>query len=178
MILHPHLMEEDLTVAGDIRTAMEVAKMGSSISNMITLTWDCPSNNDNRRMALLNTEVWVEEGKVWYEHYRKPVANPLLMMQMSAMPAKVKRTTLVQEVVTIRRNIRPGLPWDVTVKHLNNFSRRMKTSGYDQNYRYQVLKSGMEGYDKMMEVERSGGRPVNRPRSWGEDERKEKGVPG
>ena len=174
MILHPHLVEEDRAVAGDIRTAKEVAKMGSSISNMITLTWDCPSNNDNNRMALLNTEVWVEERKVWYEHYRKPVANPLLMMQMSAMPAKVKRTTLVQEVVTIRRNIRPGLPWDVTVKHLDNFSKRMKASGYNQNYRYQVLKSGMEGYDKMLEVERRGGRPVNRPRSWGEDERQKK----
>ena len=99
MILHPHLVEEDKEVSSDIRTAKEVAKMGSSISNMITLTWDCPANNGNKKMALLNTEVWVEEKKVMYEHYRKPVANPLLMMEMSAMPAKVKRTTLVQEVV-------------------------------------------------------------------------------
>ena len=77
---------------------------------MISLTWDCPSNNVNKKMALLDTEVWVEENKVWYEHYRKPMANPLLMMEMSAMPAKVKRTALVQEVVRIRRNTRPGLP--------------------------------------------------------------------
>ena len=174
MILHPHLVEEDKEVSSDIRTAKEVAKMGSSISNMITLTWDCPANNGNKKMALLNTEVWVEEKKVMYEHYRKPVANPLLMMEMSAMPAKVKRTTLVQEVVTIRRNIRPGLPWEVTVKHLNNFCSRMKASGYNQQYRFQVLKSGMEGYDKMLETERRGGRPVNRLRSWGEDERQKK----
>ena len=174
MILHPHLVEEDRDVSSDIRTAKEVAKMGSSISNMITLTWDCPSNNENKRMALLNTEVWVEENVVMYEHYRKPVANPLLMMEMSAMPAKVKRTTLVQEVVTIRRNIRPGLPWEVTVKHLNNFCNRMKASGYNQQYRFQVLKSGMEGYDRMLETERRGGRPVNRLRSWGEDERQKK----
>ena len=79
MILHPHLVEEDMEVASDIRTAKEVAKMGSSISDMISLTWDCPSNNDNNRMALLNTEVWVEDNKVWYEHYRKPMANPLLV---------------------------------------------------------------------------------------------------
>ena len=58
------------------------------------------------------------------------MANPLFMMEMSAMPAKVKRTTLVQEVVRIRRNTRPGLPWDVTVKHLNEFCKRMKASGY------------------------------------------------
>jgi hypothetical protein len=163
-----------MEVSSDIRTAKEVAKMGSSISDMITLTWDCPANNENKRMALLNTEVWVEENQVWYEHYRKPMANPLLMMEMSAMPAKVKRTTLVQEVVTIRRNIRPGLPWDVTVKHLDNFCKRMKASGYNQQYRYQVLKSGMEGFERMLETERRGGRPVNRLRSWGEDERQKK----
>ena len=148
--------------------------MGSSVSHMIKLTWDCPSNNENQKMALLDTEVWVEENKVWYEHYRKPMANPLLMMEMSAMPAKVKRTTMVQEVVRIRRNIRPGLPWDVTVKHLDNFCERMKASGYNENYRFQVLKSGVEGFDKMLEVERSGGRPINRPRSWEEDERQKK----
>ena len=107
-------------------------------------------------------------------HDRKPMANPLLMMEMSAMPAKVKRTTLVQEVVRIRRNIRTGLPWNITVKHLNNFCQRMKASGYNQNYRYQVLKSGVEGFDKMLEVERSGGRPINRLRSWEEDERQKK----
>ena len=86
----------------------------------------------------------------------------------------MKRTTLVQEVVRIRRNIRTGLPWDITVKHLNNFCQRMKASGYNQNYRFQVLKSGVEGFDKMIEVERSGGRPINRPRSWEEDERQKK----
>ena len=73
MILHPHLVEDDMEVSSDIRTAKEVAKMGSSISDMITLTWDCPANNENKRMALLNTEVWVEENQVWYEHPRKPM---------------------------------------------------------------------------------------------------------
>ena len=31
MILHPHLVEEDEEMAGDIKTAREVAKMGSSM---------------------------------------------------------------------------------------------------------------------------------------------------
>ena len=174
MILHPHLIEEDLAVPSDTRTAREVAKMGSSISPMIKLTWDCPSNNENQKMALLDTEVWVKDNIVWYEHYRKPMANPLLMMEMSAMPAKVKRTTMVQEVVRILRNIRPGLPQEVTTKHLDYFCQRMKASGYNENYRFQVLKSGMEGHDKMLEVERGGGRPVNRPRTWDEDQRQKK----
>ena len=73
MILHPHLVEEDRDMPKDIRTTREVAKMGSSISNMIRLTWDCPSNNNNGKMPMLNTEVWVENNVVWYEHFRKSV---------------------------------------------------------------------------------------------------------
>ena len=98
-------------------------------------------------MALLDTEVWVKENQVWYEHYRKPMANPFLVMEMSAMPAKVKRTMMVHEVVRIRSS---GLPWNVTDRHLNNFFQRMKASRYEQNYRFRVLKSGLEGFEKML----------------------------
>ena len=47
----------------------------------------------------------------------------------------------------------------------------MKTSGYDANYRLQVIRSGMVGFDRMVEEERRGGRPVNMARSYDEDRR-------
>ena len=37
------------------------------------------------------------------------MANPLLMLELSAMPASIKRTGLTQEVIRILRNTRPGL---------------------------------------------------------------------
>ena len=80
---------------------------------MIQLTGDCPSNNESGKMPLLNTEVWVGDNKVQYEHYRKPSSNPLLMLEMSAMPANVKRSVLTQEVVTTMKNISPALQDDI-----------------------------------------------------------------
>ena len=106
--------------------------------------------------------------------YRKHMATPFPMTDMSTMPSKVKKTMMVQEVVRIRRDLRQGLPWNVTVKHLNNFCQRMKASRYDQSNRFQVLKSGVEGFEKMLEVKRGGGRPINRQRSWEEEERQKK----
>ena len=93
---------------------------------------------------------------------------------MSAMPANMKRTVLTQEVVRIRRNMSKRLPWEATVKHLNDFSERLKLSGYDEDYRFQVIKSGVEGFDKMLIEEQTGGRPINRHRSWEEDQRQKK----
>ena len=47
-------------------------------------------------------------------------------------------------------------------------------SGYCETYRFQIIKSGVEGFDKMLEVEEAGGRPVNRSRLWEEDVRQKK----
>ena len=76
---------------------------------------------------------------------------------MSAMPASIKRTALTQTVIRIRRNTRPELPWSVTENLLSKFSARKKVSGYDEHYRFQVIKSGIEGFDRMLEEERRGG---------------------
>ena len=164
-------MEEDRDIPSDQRTMREVVKMANSITNIVQFTGDCPSLKLSGKMPLLDLQVWVDNNKLWYEHFRKPMANPLLMMSISAMPDIIKRTALTQEVVRTRRNTHPDLPWSTTVRHLDIFSRRMQLSGYNQDFRYQVIKSGIEGYDKMREVELAGGRPVNRPRSWNEDRR-------
>ena len=113
----------------------------------------------------------MEGNIVQYEHYRKPMANPLIMLKMSAMPEKMKGTVLGQEVVTIRRNIRLRLSWEVTVKHLNNLSKRMTISGWKEKERLQIIKAGVIGYDVMLKTEEEGGRPINRQKSWELDKR-------
>ena len=61
MVMLPHLANK--VVEPDLRTMREVVKMASSIHPMIQLTGDCPSLNNDKRMPLLNTKVWVEEVK-------------------------------------------------------------------------------------------------------------------
>ena len=46
--------------------------MGNSIYDMVQLTGDCPTENPNGKMPLLDTEVWVEGNVVQYNDYRKP----------------------------------------------------------------------------------------------------------
>ena len=71
MILHPHLVEEDLLLEPDLRSMREVVKMGNSIYDMVQLTGDCPSENSNGKMPLLDTEVWVEGNVVQYNVGRR-----------------------------------------------------------------------------------------------------------
>ena len=100
------------------------------------------------------------------------MANQLLMLQDSAMPERVKRMTLSQEVIRILRNCHPDLPWQSKLQHLDKFTERMKDSGYPEVMRYEVIQSGLKGYKKMREVEPAGGRPVNRRQNLEEINRK------
>ena len=63
------------------------------------------------------------------------------------------------------------LPWETTVKHLNDFSHRMRASGYSEKYRFEIIKSGVEGFDKMIAEEIKGGRPKNNMESRSETEK-------
>ena len=164
-------MQSDLEIPADARTMTEFVKMGSTINPDIQLTGDCPSLNHSGMMPALNTHLYVNSGKVMFQNYRKPMANPLMMMKNSAMPEKVKRTTLTQEGIRIMRNTSLELPWEVNADHLSNLSMRMKASGYDEKMRLEVIKSAVTGFEKMVEVEKAGGRPINRPRDWEEDQR-------
>ena len=67
--------------------------------------------------------------------------------------------------------------FSTTVKHLNNFNERMRMSGYKENYRFQIIKSGVEGFDKMLEREANEGVPINKPRTYEEDQRQKKSIP-
>ena len=78
MILHPHLVEEDQATSPDFRTMREVTKMGSSLDTMVQLTGDCPSSNISGMMPLMDLQVWVQDN--------------LLLMEISARPASMKRT--------------------------------------------------------------------------------------
>ena len=140
--------------------------MGSSINPDIKLTGDCPSLNASKMMPALDVQLWVEGGRVKYQHFRKSMANNMVMMKSSAQPDKTKRTSLTQEGIRILRNTSLELPWHVAAGHLSHLSSRMRASGYEEQFRLEVIKSAVEGFNKMVEAEKSGGRPVNRPRSW------------
>ena len=50
----------------------------------------------------------------------------------------------------------------------------MRASGYKEDYRLQLIRSGVEGFHKMIEVSKTGGRPINRARTWEQDKRQKK----
>ena len=50
---------------------------------------------------------------------------------------------------------------------------RIQYSGYEQEFRYEVLSSALNAYDKLRQSEARGERPLYRPKEWNAEEREE-----
>ena len=56
-------------------------------------------------------------------------------------------------------------------KHLNNYMQLLKNSGYSEAFRLEILKSGLQGYNKIFKAEKDKVRPMYRPKGWKEGAR-------
>ena len=56
---------------------------------------------------------------------------------------------------------------------LSEFSERLRDSGYGERFRVEIMRSILDGWKKMVEEQKKGGRPTNRPRQWNQEERED-----
>jgi hypothetical protein len=109
------------------------------------------------------------EGQILYEFYRKEMVSRLLILARSAMSARVKRATMIQDAIRILKNTSMCVLWERISEMFSDFSLRMKESGYPEKYRENVILSASE---KMVEQDRAGTKPLHRENSWKKEERK------
>ena len=159
-------VEGDRGVKGDLRTALVLSEVANSIFDYIQFTVDCPSHHQTGWMPLLGSQVRVaEDNTIDYIFFEKEIACKYVMMRESAMSAKVKMNTLTQEVIRRLRNTRASLDWDeFKAPILTEFCKKMARSGYPEEYRSVVIKSGVLGFERQLEASQRGERPLFRPK--------------
>ena len=165
-------IEKDRDIPGDQRTAKLFLEIANSVCDFIKLTVDCPSMHSEGFMPILDTQVKIENNKCIFKFYKKKVANPLLMLESSAMPNKIKRNALVQEGIRRLRNTSRELPWQLKADILSEFSHKMMMSGYNAKFRLEIIQSAVRGYDRQCDAADRGIRPLYRPRDFQAEERR------
>ena len=140
----------------DINVIVGAVEPGAKIArkNVIMNGKDCPVN------------------VVLHEFYAKEVLSKMMLSSRSALPVKVKRTVLTQEVLRVLLNCNPEIPWERTVGHVNNMMRRMQYSGYSKGFRYEIVQSALHAYRKIQELDQTGVKPMYRPKEWRQNERR------
>ena len=161
---------EDEGIAPDERTMKLLQTIANTVHNSIQMTIDYPSKYADGKVPMLDVKMWIEETEgrrmIQYEHYEKSMTTKMVIHAKSAIPTRVKRTVLTQEVLRIILHCSPSLPWEVPCQHINNLMLKMQFSGYGQNFRYEVTKSAIDAYQTMKNNEENDVRPIHRPKNW------------
>ena len=120
---------EDEGLEDDKRTMLLIQTVANSIHHLIRHTIDFPSNNEDRKVPMLDVKLWKEtqEGqtRILYEHYEKEMTTKSVIHRRSALPKQVKRTVLTQELLRILLYCSEHTPWETTCKHINNFMKKL-----------------------------------------------------
>ena len=118
-MLDKNLKTEDKREDAD-RTLEEISKMASGVLKCLNFTWDTPNQNKNKKMPVLDTQLWVEipkKGKgipkfiegdhqecampeipkpiVMYCFFKKPMASTRNNMNRGGLPISSKVATTV-----------------------------------------------------------------------------------
>ena len=166
---------------------METKMSGEKIGKTKIEKWEkkmikelCESS-ERCSFRVLDFRVWKEERdrgdgtletQIHHEFYEKPMASKLVMMEKSALPQRMKITTLTAEIIRREKNTSRSVGEARRRQILSKMMVKMKRSGYDERMRRRVLVAGRVGYKRMVQNEEGGGRKVNRPRWDGEKERR------
>ena len=125
-------------------------------------------------MPILDLQAKVQNNKFMYKFFKKEVSNPRVILASSAMPMKVKRNALVQEGIRRLKNTSRNIPWSEKAEILTEFSNAMRISGYSEQFRLEIFKSAVTGYQRMCAQADAGIRPLHRKRDWSPEERRRK----
>ena len=166
---------EDETRSEEAVTMQIIREIAQSIDPMIKFTVDSPMNHENGKIPILDIQASInvnEQNRIDFEYYEKPTKNKFVILQSSALSSKQKRTILTQECLRIYRNTKIELGKGVQIKHLNNFMVKVKNSGYGVKFRKEILNSASQAFEKMIQDDKNGIKPLFRGKDWKIEERK------
>jgi hypothetical protein len=159
----------------DTKLTMEIVQtIANSIDPMIKLTVETPCDSPDGKLAVLDLKVNVnhdEQNRIDFEFFEKPTKNPRVILADSALSFSKKRTILTQECLRRLRNTKIELGPGVQNRHLNLYMLKLKKSGYNQKFRTEILDSGLKAFQKMIEDDKNGSKPMYRSRDWNADQR-------
>jgi hypothetical protein len=169
----PGLVQLDLSRREDERTAEFLSEVANSIHQSIGVKSDFPSKNFDRKMPLLDLKIWVDkEDIIKFSFFSKEMSSKYFIPMSSAHSQSMKKSMLSNEGLRRLLNMSPDLPWEEYVEVMNQYAVKMWRSGYPSSWRLEAVQSALGRYETMLKDEKDGTRPMFRPNSFMENERR------
>ena len=159
----------------DLLTARVITDISNDLDVDIKMTLDCPSNNADGRMPVLDLKAWMvkEDGKcvIKTSFYKKEVSSKLVIRRDSALSWICKKSTLSGEVFRRLHNCSEDIRELEGPKILREFCNDLKNSGYCKLERDIIVTEGISRLKNLIEKVNEEERPFYRNGDWMKIER-------
>lgn len=70
----------------------------------VVMEEDYPSRHQEKKIPILDMEMWIEGNVILHQHYAKPMACRSVVMAKSVFPSSIKKNILLEEGARRLRN--------------------------------------------------------------------------
>ena len=147
LVFQPEL--ENSQTPDDLYTFLVLQEIANSINVDIQMDADIASNHQDGHLPVLDLELKVVDNKVKYLFYSKPCSSPFTILYRSALSAKQKRETLLQEGLRRLRNCSIDTEVNIVSEIMSQYMYQLHISGYDLKFRHTILKGILDRREKL-----------------------------
>ena len=173
----PKEVKKNVEMDDDARTFLILRQIADSIDPDIQWEEDVASNHETGMLPCLDMEIWFDttNNRVLHQFYKKSMSSKFLILKRSAVSNSTKRNAVFQEGIRRLMNCSPDLSWTQKAAHLSLFSHSMMISGYDMQFRRQIIKGVIQRYKQIEDQVNEGSRDWYRSRTQIKDDKLKKG---
>ena len=120
-------------------------EVANAVDPNIEVEIDFPSKNADRMMPILDMKMSMnQQNEVVYMFHRKPQCNKFTMMERSALPERVKRSTMTNEALRRLLCCSPELEEHKKIEVMEEFAKMLRRSGYSEKFRFEVISDAVQ----------------------------------
>ena len=137
----------------------KIKVIANSIHENISVKVDYPSNHPNKRLPILDTEMWIEEidvngtlkHQILYSYYEKEMSSKYLIHKKSALSNQSKINILTNDLVKVKKNTSLQVKDEERQRNIQLYMNKMQFSGYGKQERIRVYNKAKKIFNEKVE---------------------------
>ena len=117
------------------------------VFDFMNFTTEIGEDFPDGKLPSLDINIWVEDGRILYEFFEKPMATNLMVEAGSALSREVKMSTLSEEIARRLRNTSQWLDCARRLEILEKACTKMKTSGHTDDFIRLAVEKGINAFN-------------------------------
>ena len=152
--------------------------MMDSIYGNLKVEMEHAEQFEDRTLPTLDFKMFVQDNKVLYSFYQKPVANKCVIHKDSALGMNMKIASHTQNLIRRMKNTSEDVSMETRMAVINEYNQQLTMSGWGEELRRRIIEAGLVGYENMKRKAAENKTSVHRSAAEGAAERRRKKLTG